>query len=185
LHHHFVGLDPAAQAVLEKNEAGVVSYSLANVLRLRRHIVIVDEAHNARTPLSFDTLARFRPSCILEFTATPAREKAPSNVLHHVSAKQLAAEDMIKLPIRLETRTDWLDTRRRIQRRGPLEQRRLPREAPDRRTLGRAVGRGMSLHYASGEGFRRHPKTDRPVFAMTWFRLASALFAASVLKSPK
>ena len=108
LHHHFVGLDPAAQAVLEKSEDGVVSYSLANVLRLRRPIVIVDEAHNARTPLSFDTLARFRPSCILEFTATPAKEKAPSNVLHHVSAKQLAAENMIKLPIRLETRTDWL-----------------------------------------------------------------------------
>ncbi|HBJ85992.1 MAG TPA: restriction endonuclease subunit R [Verrucomicrobiales bacterium] len=108
LHHHFTGLDPAASAVLEKGETGVVAYSLANVLRLRRPIVIVDEAHNARTPLSFDTLARFRPSCILELTATPAREESPSNVLHHVSAKQLSAEDMIKLPIRLETRTDWL-----------------------------------------------------------------------------
>lgn len=108
LHHHFTGLDPAALAVLEKGETGVVAYSLANVLRLRRPIVIVDEAHNARTSLSFDTLARFRPSCILELTATPAREEAPSNVLHHVSAKQLAAEDMIKLPIRLETKTDWL-----------------------------------------------------------------------------
>jgi type III restriction enzyme len=108
LHHHFAGLDPAALAVLEKNEAGVIPYSLANVLRLRRPIVIVDEAHNARTALSFDTLARFRPASILEFTATPAKENAPSNVLHHVSAKQLAAEDMIKLPIRLETRTDWL-----------------------------------------------------------------------------
>lgn len=108
LHHHFTGLEPAATAVLEKGENGVVAYSLANVLRLRRPIVIVDEAHNARTALSFDTLAHFRPSCILELTATPAREEAPSNVLHHVSAKQLAAEDMIKLPIRLETRTDWL-----------------------------------------------------------------------------
>ncbi len=108
LHHHFTSLDPAVTAVLEKTEAGTVPYSLANVLRLRRPIVIVDEAHNARTALSFDTLARFRPSCILELTATPAKEKAPSNVLYHVSAKQLAAEDMIKLPIRLETRTDWL-----------------------------------------------------------------------------
>ncbi len=108
LHHHFAGLEPVAQAVLERNESGVMPYSLANVLRLRRPIVIVDEAHNARTALSFDTLARFRPSCILEFTATPAKEKAPSNVLYHVSAKQLAAEDMIKLPIRLETRSDWL-----------------------------------------------------------------------------
>ncbi|MBP6507903.1 MAG: DEAD/DEAH box helicase family protein [Opitutaceae bacterium] len=108
LHHHFAGLDAATQAVLEKNEAGTVPYSLANVLRLQRPIVIVDEAHNARTPLSFDTLARFRPACILELTATPARDESPSNVLYHVSAKQLAAEDMIKLPIRLETRTDWL-----------------------------------------------------------------------------
>jgi type III restriction enzyme len=108
LHHHFAGLDPATQAVLEKNETGTVPYSLANVLRLRRPIVIVDEAHNARTALSFETLARFRPSCILEFTATPAKENAPSNVLYHVSAKQLAAEDMIKLPIRLATSTDWL-----------------------------------------------------------------------------
>ena len=105
LHHHFAGLDSAALAVLEKAENGTVPYSLANVLRLRRPIVIVDEAHNARTSLSFDTLARFRPSCILELTATPAREKSPSNVLTHVSAKQLAAEDMIKLPIRLETLT--------------------------------------------------------------------------------
>ena len=64
LHHHFTSLDPAATAVLEKTESGTVPYSLANVLRLRRPIVIVDEAHNARTALSFDTLARFRPACL-------------------------------------------------------------------------------------------------------------------------
>lgn len=108
LHHHFTALSAEVLATLERTETGTVAYSLANVLRLRRPVVIVDEAHNARTSLAFDTLARFRPSCILEFTATPAKEEAPSNILHHVSAKQLAAEDMIKLPIRLETRTDWL-----------------------------------------------------------------------------
>jgi hypothetical protein len=31
--------------------------------------VIIDEAPNARTRLSFDTLARFQPSCIVEFTS--------------------------------------------------------------------------------------------------------------------
>jgi len=108
LHHHFTSLEPSALASLEKTEAGVIAYSLANVLRLRRPIVIVDEAHNARTSLSFDTLARFRPSCIIELTATPAKDASPSNVLTHVSAKQLAAEDMVKLPIRLETHTNWL-----------------------------------------------------------------------------
>ena len=107
LQHHFTGLSAEALASLEKTEGGTTAYSLANVLRLRRPVVIVDEAHNARTTLSFDTLARFRPSCILELTATPATGEAPSNVLAHVSARQLAAEDMIKLPIRLETRPDW------------------------------------------------------------------------------
>jgi type III restriction enzyme len=47
--------------------------SLVNVLRLRRPIVIVDEAHNARTELSFGMLGNVIPSCIIEFTATPAR----------------------------------------------------------------------------------------------------------------
>lgn len=107
LQHHFTGLAAEALASLEKTENGTIAYSLANVIRLRRPVVIVDEAHNARTTLSFDTLARFRPSCILELTATPATGEAPSNVLAHVSARQLAAEDMIKLPIRLETRPDW------------------------------------------------------------------------------
>jgi type III restriction enzyme len=79
--------------------------SLVNMLRLRRPIVIVDEAHNARTDLSFATLGNVLPSCIVEFTATPARTgAAPSNVLHHVSAAELKAADMIKLPLRVITR---------------------------------------------------------------------------------
>ncbi|OPZ86342.1 MAG: Type III restriction enzyme, res subunit [bacterium ADurb.Bin429] len=78
--------------------------SLVNMLRLRRPIVIVDEAHNARTDLSFATLGALRPSCIIEFTATPARTKHPSNVLHHVSAAELKAAEMVKLPLRVITR---------------------------------------------------------------------------------
>ena len=76
-------------------------------------MVIVDEAHNVRTPLSFETLHRFDPSLILELTATPqlqkdvANEVFPSNVLFHVSAAELKAEEMIKLPIRLNTDVDW------------------------------------------------------------------------------
>ena len=91
----------------------MIPYSLCNVLRLHRPIVIMDEAHNARTQLSFDTLARFNPSCIIEFTATPETTHKPergqfaSNILHHVSAAELKAEDMVKLPIKLETRSEW------------------------------------------------------------------------------
>jgi len=78
--------------------------SLVNMLRLRRPIVIVDEAHNARTDLSFSALGDVLPSCIVEFTATPAREKTPSNVLHRISAAELKTAQMVKLPLRVITR---------------------------------------------------------------------------------
>jgi type III restriction enzyme len=104
---HFTGLPPHVEAFLEKGEGGNIIHSLANVLRLRRPIVIVDEAHNARTTLSFETLARFNPSCIIEFTATPAKEDRASNVLYSASAADLKSAQMIKMPIRLDTRPDW------------------------------------------------------------------------------
>lgn len=109
---HFAGCAPELLQKLDKYEDSDKPIpSLANVLRLRRPIVIMDEAHNARTELSFETLARFDPSCILEFTATPAeRGPSPSNVLCRVSASELKAEHMIKLPIVLETIVDWRET---------------------------------------------------------------------------
>ena len=55
----------------------------------------------------FDVLARFNPSCIVEFTATPDTKENPSNVLYRASAAELKSDNMIKIPIRLETRTDW------------------------------------------------------------------------------
>ncbi len=77
------------------------------MLRLRRPFVVVDEAHNNRTELAFDMLARFRPSGVMELTATPDLERTPSNVLHSVSAAELKAEEMIKLPVVLETEPNW------------------------------------------------------------------------------
>ena len=137
LAHHFTGLAPALLAALERREDGTPVESLANVLRLRRPVVVMDEAHNARTPLSFDTLARFAPTCVLEFTATPATRHAPdaghfaSNVLDHVSAAELKAEAMIKLPVRLWTYPTWTDavgaalaTQRRLEAAAVEEQRR-------------------------------------------------------------
>jgi type III restriction enzyme len=106
LMHHFENLVPAQRESLIR-EDNVLPYSLANVLRMRRPFVVVDEAHNSRTELAFDTLARFNPSGIMELTATPDLEKTPSNVLHSVSASQLKAEQMIKLPVVLETETNW------------------------------------------------------------------------------
>lgn len=110
LMHHFDNLTPAQRDELLKDGAGTdqtTPYSLANVLRLRRPFVVVDEAHNNRTELAFDMLARFRPSGVMELTATPDLERTPSNVLHSVSAAELKAEEMIKLPVVLETEPNW------------------------------------------------------------------------------
>jgi len=52
-------------------------------------------------------LARFSPSCIIEFTPTPATENNASNVLYSVLAAELKADQTIKLLIRLETRPNW------------------------------------------------------------------------------
>lgn len=106
LMHHFEHLAPHQRAEL-LNDGETTPCSLANVLRLLRPFVIVDEAHNSRTELAFDTLARFRPSGIMELTATPDTSRTPSNVLHSVSAAELKAEQMIKLPILLETEPNW------------------------------------------------------------------------------
>lgn len=110
LMHHFDNLSPSQRDELLTEGEGserTTPYSLANVLRLRRPFVIVDEAHNSRTELAFDMLARFRPSGVMELTATPDLERTPSNVLHSVSAAELKAEEMIKLPVLLETEPNW------------------------------------------------------------------------------
>lgn len=104
LAEHFLSLPSSRVADMLPGPDGKPLPSLVNVLRLRRPIVIVDEAHNARTDLSFSTLGNVMPSCIIEFTATPARKKMPSNVLHYVSAAELKAADMVKLPLKVVTR---------------------------------------------------------------------------------
>ena len=104
---HFDGLTDAQGSMLLRDEAGTAPYSLANLLRLRRPFLVVDEAHNNRTELSFTTFAAFNPSGIAEFTATPDTSRTPSNVLHSVSAVELKTAQMIKLPIILETQVDW------------------------------------------------------------------------------
>ncbi len=116
---HFENLPASLISVLEKKPEGNFDFSLANVFRLRRPFIIVDEAHNARQPLAFETLKRLNPSGILELTATPNTkretityegekvENPPSNVLFSVSAYALKAEEMIKLPIYLRYREPW------------------------------------------------------------------------------
>lgn len=88
--------DLSAQPFLTTKDVGRVKYSVANWMHLQRPIVIVDEAHNNRTDRFFKSLSRVNPSCVIEMTATPVQG---NNVLYHVAAAELKAEQMIKLPI--------------------------------------------------------------------------------------
>ncbi len=97
--------DPERQKMLAPY-IGRPKQSLANWLALQSPILIVDEAHNAKTDRSFVTLSRLNPAAALELTATPIAGKI--NVLYHVSALQLQAESMIKMPIMLaEHKEGW------------------------------------------------------------------------------
>lgn len=142
LMHHFDNLSPTQRHELLSEGEGAertTPYSLANVLRLRRPFVIVDEAHNSRTELAFDMLARFRPSGVMELTATPDLERTPSNVLHSVSAAELKAEEMIKLPVVLQTEPNW------------------------QQCLADAIGRRDALHKLADEEFRAGAAYMRPL----------------------
>ena len=93
---------------LRRGDIGKIKASFANLLALHQPLVIMDEAHNARTKLTFDTLKRLHPACIVEFTATPdSSNTSASNILYRCSASELKAENMIKLPIVLTEHKDW------------------------------------------------------------------------------
>lgn len=95
--------DLQSQPFLTQTDIGRVKHSVANWLFLQRPVIIVDEAHNNRTDRFFKSLGRVNPSCVVELTATPV---AGNNVLYHVSASELKAEQMIKLPIVLAEHPD-------------------------------------------------------------------------------
>ena len=89
---------------LERLESGDTKFSFANLMHLHRPLMIVDEAHNAVTGLSREMQSRVNPCAIIEFTATP---RLNSNILHSVTASELKAEEMIKLPVMLSEHDTW------------------------------------------------------------------------------
>ena len=108
LEPHFAGIPETAQG-LERLEGGGIKLSFANLLHVHRPLMIVDEAHNAVTGLTREMQARVNPCAIVEFTATPRDKKGRplSNILHSVTAQELKAEAMIKLPILLSEHDTW------------------------------------------------------------------------------
>ncbi len=104
----------------EGNEfGGIVKHSLINVFKICRPIVILDEAHKAygkkveRSEQYARAINRMDPSIVVELSATP--NHGISNVLVDIKGTALKDEQMIKLPIQVETRSDTQDWRHTLE----------------------------------------------------------------------
>ena len=100
--HFTVAARATPDLEMTEDGSGRPKYSFANLLKVHRPIAIVDEAHQFLTDLAGKVKTRIDPRAIFELTATPS---APSNVLECVSASQLKADKLIKLPVVLAEHT--------------------------------------------------------------------------------
>jgi superfamily II DNA or RNA helicase len=101
--NHFENIEESN--ILEKDESGIIK-SLANVIRLSNPLIVIDEGHKTKTELSITFLKELNPSFIIEYTATP---RAESNILVEIHSSELKEEEMVKLPLVLESHTQWQD----------------------------------------------------------------------------
>ncbi len=102
---------------LDQSAEGLVKHSLFNAFKLLRPVVVLDEAHKAYGAKKREANAEFvasvnqlNPRLVVELSATPNR--GVSNLLVDVTGVELKAEEMIKLPVRVESfvGTEWQHT---------------------------------------------------------------------------
>ena len=105
---HFEEISKEVENKLEKDENDETIVSLINVIKMSNPIIIADEGHHVKAPLSIEMFQRMNPSIVVEFTATPIL--AESNVLVDVGVGELKDENMIKMPIILSTSAQWQKT---------------------------------------------------------------------------
>ena len=94
----------------------LVKTSIANLVRICRPIVILDEGHKAASPLARQTIEDFNASLVVELSATPRTAKIDNrelrpNILSRVSGRELLDEEMIKLPLNIASsgQKNWKD----------------------------------------------------------------------------
>ena len=100
------------------SDGGPVKHSLFNVFKMLRPVVILDEAHKAYGSKQRKANEEFvrsvnqlNPSLVIELSATP--NKGISNLLVDITGVELKQEEMIKLPVQVESLTknaDWKHT---------------------------------------------------------------------------
>ena len=109
LRNEYPDLDPPA-------DDRPVAQSLFNVFKMKRPVVILDEAHKAygrqgsESDEFVQSVNRLNPRLVIELSATPSRSK--SNLLVDIPGNDLKAEEMIKLPVQVTsfTNADWHHT---------------------------------------------------------------------------
>ena len=91
---------------LERDGAdGPVKHSLVNIFKMRRPVIVLDEAHKAygqqeRGSEQFvAAINRLDPGLVIELSATPNARR--SNLLVDISGQDLKKEEMIKLPVQV------------------------------------------------------------------------------------
>ena len=95
------------------SDGGPVKHSLFNVFKMLRPVVILDEAHKAygkkreANEEFVRSVNRLDPALVIELSATP--NKGISNLLVDITGVELKQEEMIKLPVQVESLTDNTD----------------------------------------------------------------------------
>ncbi|MDE0647969.1 MAG: DEAD/DEAH box helicase family protein [Cyanobacteria bacterium MAG IRC4_bin_6] len=106
----FTDLDPSAP------DRPIAKQSLFNVFKMKRPVVVLDEAHKAygrqgnESDEFVQSVNRLNPGLVIELSATPSC--ARSNLLVDIPGSELKAEEMIKLPVQVTcfTNADWHHT---------------------------------------------------------------------------
>ena len=92
---------------------GPVKHSLVNAFKMLRPVIVLDEAHKAygrqeeHSQEFVRAVNRLDPSLVIELSATP--NKQISNLLVDITGSELKAEEMIKLPVQVNsfTNAEW------------------------------------------------------------------------------
>jgi type III restriction enzyme len=94
----------------------LVKTSVANLVRMCKPAVILDEGHKATSSLARQTIEGFNASLVVELSATPKTVRTDGdefrpNIICKVTGKELLDEEMIKLPLNIATsgQKDWKD----------------------------------------------------------------------------
>ena len=108
-----LGALKAANPDLDCEADGTIRHSLFNLLKIRRPVVVLDEAHKAygsKGATEFvQAVNRLDPRLVVELSATP--NPSISNLLVDISGVDLKKEQMIKLPVEVTSVSgDWRDT---------------------------------------------------------------------------